>query len=96
MDYRFIDKDPVVDLIRTAFQRDGRTIKEIAPLANLATDTIRRLLYGDTRRPQHRTVAVLFQVLKVNTKYYQEDGKELRVAQEIWRHFVKRQKKKAA
>lgn len=78
MDYRFIDKDPVVDLIRSAVFDDKREIKDIAAEARVHPNTISRWLYGDTRRPQHFTLMRVFFALGVEIKYIvRATGEEL-------------------
>ena len=95
MEYRFIDKDPVIDLIRTAVYNDGRPEREIAVAAYINPSTLTKLLYGSTKRPQHRTVGSLFEALKIEQRYiYRDSGKTLKVAAEIWRQFVKKNSKR--
>lgn len=64
-DYRFIDKDPVVDLLRTLLE--GRlprgTINRLAADAHLSPGTIMKLFYGDTKRPQNFTVDNLLRAM---------------------------------
>jgi AraC-like DNA-binding protein len=64
-DYRFIDKDPVVDLLRTLLE--GRlprgTINRLAADANLSPGTVMRLFYGETKRPQNFTVDNLLRAM---------------------------------
>lgn len=94
MEYRFIDKDPVIDLIRTAVYNDERTEREIAVAAFLHPSTLSKLLYGATKRPQHRTIGSLFEAMKIEQRYiYRGNGKTLKVAAEIWRQFVKKNSK---
>ena len=95
MEYRFIDKDPVIDFIRTAIHQDQRTEHEIAVAAFIHPSTLTKLLYGSTKRPQHRTVGSLFEAMKIEQRYiYRDDGRTLKVAKEIWRQFVKKQRGK--
>ncbi len=96
IDYRFIDKDPVIDYLRTAFSMmpTKRSYKDIAKAARLYPGTITNLLFGKTRRPQNRTVVALFEELGVEVKYfYKSGGEEVQIAKDIWRQFVRRQKK---
>ncbi len=76
-DYRFIEKDPCVDLLRTMLQgRQARgTITRLAAEANLAPSTLMKIFYGDTKRPQNLTVEKLLiamgyqrQLVKLETK----------------------------
>ncbi len=55
-DYRFINKDPVIDIIRTGLQQSGRDYKEVAACAGLHPTTINNWLFKDVRRPQNITI----------------------------------------
>jgi transcriptional regulator with XRE-family HTH domain len=57
--YNFIDKDPLVDVIRTAVQRSGKTYRSIALDTGLSHVTINRLFSGQTRKPTLNTILVL-------------------------------------
>ena len=95
-DYRFKDKDPVIDEVRTAVQdacgeRPMRKfIGALADDARLAQSTVRNLLYGATVRPQHRTVQAIFDACGVTTRRFWRDGEELRVAKDVWRSFQRK------
>ena len=58
--YRFLDKDPVCDVLRTIIQDDGRSPTAIAREARLADHTVLNILYGVTRKPRGTTVALIF------------------------------------
>jgi hypothetical protein len=50
--YNFIDKDPVIDEMRTRWQDSGHTQKWVASVSGLAPATISNWFGGRTRRPQ--------------------------------------------
>lgn len=54
--YRFLDKDPIIDVFREAMRQSGKTASKIADDAGLARTTTRGWDVGDTRRPQHVTL----------------------------------------
>lgn len=54
--YSFIDKDPVIDALRTQLTRRKVTIKDLSYATGVSPTTIRNWFYGETRRPQHATV----------------------------------------
>lgn len=58
--YRFLDKDPVIDKVRTVLQDRGlygkKNMGKVAQLASLAPATLDNMFFGDTRKPQHATV----------------------------------------
>lgn len=74
MEYRFRDKDPVIDVLRTIVQtyadiegiKFGRALRQIEKDSGggLKENTLRGWFYGSTRFPQHRFVARLYLTLK--------------------------------
>ena len=54
--YSFVDKDPVLDTIRTAIQDLGLTYREVAELSDVSKTTLVGWFHGKTRRPQHATI----------------------------------------
>lgn len=61
--YRFLDRDPIVDLCMYAIDQSGFRISQIAGEANhgVAESTIRNVAYGKTRRPTHNTVRTIIE-----------------------------------
>lgn len=58
-DYRRIDKDPVIDLIRTGVETSGRRMADITARAGIHYNTLHNWLYGRTRRPQNITIELV-------------------------------------
>ena len=54
--YSFVDKDPVLDTIRTAIQDLGLTYREVSELSDVSETTLVGWFHGKTRRPQHATI----------------------------------------
>lgn len=56
--YRFIDKDPVVDELRTLVEDRGlmKQLGHVAELAGVARGTVHNLFNGETKQPRNRTV----------------------------------------
>lgn len=57
--YRHIDKDPIIDIVRTACQLAGRSLPDIAACAGISPVTLKNWLYGDIKRPQNVTVELV-------------------------------------
>ena len=55
--YNCIDKDPEVDRFRTLIQGEHLRETDLAALAGTAVSTIKNMLGGETRNPQHKTFA---------------------------------------
>jgi transcriptional regulator with XRE-family HTH domain len=50
--YNFIDKDPIIDELRTVVQDSGHSYKQIHEDSGVSTQTLSNWFSGDTRRPQ--------------------------------------------
>jgi hypothetical protein len=61
--YVFVDKDPIIDEIRTVVQLSGRTYKQIHDDSNVSTQTLAMWFSGTTRRPQAATVNAVLRAL---------------------------------
>lgn len=61
--YRFIDHDPVLDLVRTMVHAEKVTQVEINKRSSVSTATIGNWMNGKTRRPQFATIAAVIGAL---------------------------------
>jgi transcriptional regulator with XRE-family HTH domain len=50
--YNFVEKDPIIDELRTVVQGSGATYKQIHEDSGVSTQTLANWFSGDTRRPQ--------------------------------------------
>lgn len=55
--YNFTEKDPVIDILRTAKKDADITDAQIARASNVSPTTLRNWFVGKTKRPQFATVA---------------------------------------
>ena len=53
--YNFVDKDPMIDQVRTIIQDSHMMYKDIAEASGVGKDTIRKWLDGGTKKPQAAT-----------------------------------------
>ena len=51
--YSFIDKDPVIDIVRTVVQKSGKSFKEIHEEGGATPATLNRWFNGSTRTCRH-------------------------------------------
>ena len=76
--YRFIDKDPVIDVIRTAFQKKGNLshghILKVSYDSGVSSSAISEWLFGKTRRPQSLSTRFVLETLGVEIGYTFDDG----------------------
>ena len=54
--YRFLTKDPIIDLTRTVVQDSGMSYVEIHEKSGVSTSTLYNWFHGQTKRPQFCTV----------------------------------------
>lgn len=55
--YRFINKDPVIDKVRTLLQDVGMTNREVSNKSGISVSTLDNWFKGGVRRPQHASIA---------------------------------------
>lgn len=55
--YNFVDKDPVIDVLRTMKKDADMTDGEIAVASKVSRGTLKNWFGGKTKRPQFATVA---------------------------------------
>lgn len=81
-DYRFIDKDPVIDVIRTEAQRygnlSGGQLQKLSLESGVSVSTLWNWFNGDTRRPQSLSTRFVLEALGVAIQYVREDGTKIR------------------
>lgn len=54
--YRFLTKDPIIDLTRTVVQDSGYSYAEISHASGVSANTMYNWFHGKTRRPQFATI----------------------------------------
>jgi hypothetical protein len=61
--YNFIDKDPIIDEIRTVYQNSGVNYKWVEDNSGVTSQTIINWFSGKTRKPQAATVNAVLRSL---------------------------------
>lgn len=61
--YNFVDKDPIIDEIRTVYQSSGANYKWISANSGVSTGTLVNWFSGTTRRPQAATINAVLRSL---------------------------------
>lgn len=68
-DYRHIDKDPIIDLVRSEAQNvygsnlSPEALQRIADESGVSVQTIRHWFFGETKRPQSLTIRFVLEAL---------------------------------
>ena len=77
-DYRHIDKDPIIDLVRTEAQRFGNLsteqLQKIADESGVSIYTLKNWFFGDTKRPHHLTIRFVLEALGCKMQVVRTDG----------------------
>lgn len=61
--YNFVDKDPVIDKVRTIVKREGMSHMDIQRVSGVSATTLHAWFEGSTRRPQYCTVMAVVSAL---------------------------------
>ena len=61
--YNFVDKDPIIDKIRTIVKKEGATYTYIHETSGVSTNTLSKWFDGSTKRPQAATVNAVLHCL---------------------------------
>jgi hypothetical protein len=57
--YSFVDKDPVIDSLRSAVSASKLSYRKLHEDSGVAVSTMHNWFHGNTRRPQFATVAAV-------------------------------------
>lgn len=94
--YRYIDKNPVIDIIRTAIQDEGliKKLPIVADLASLSRTTVPNWIHGDVRDPRHSSIMAVMTSLGYEFEW--KKGRKLDFDKELEfaRAWNKREKEK--
>lgn len=95
--YRFIDKDPVIDEMRTVVQDEGliKKLKIVADLSSLSVGTIDSWFNGKTKRPQNASIMAVMTSLGYQRKWEKSRKFNLDDELKVARDWLKREKAKA-
>ena len=74
--YRWLTKDPIVDVFRRAKEISGLTFAEIALKSGVTEGTLRKWDYGTTKRPQHLTMRFALEACGFREVWRRIDGKD--------------------
>lgn len=69
MDYRFLEKDPAIDVVRSAYLESNAMLPQVAAEARVHPRTIYNWLYGKTKKPQGLTLMKVLAALGVTVNY---------------------------
>ena len=99
--YNFIDKDPIIDKVRTVIQDEGLMAKLgiVSELAGVSKSTLDNWFEGITKRPQNYTVQAVVTSLGFESHFRRVekiDVEKERVKAKRWAEKHRPKKKKTA
>lgn len=80
LDYRRIDKDPIIDIIRSEAQHNyghnlsPEALGKISDKSGVSTQTLRNWFFGETQRPQNLTTRFVLEALDCKVQVVRSDG----------------------
>jgi len=72
--YNFVDKDPIIDKMRTMVKREGLKYGEISGLSGVSSSTMHNWFEGKTKRPQYATVMAVVHALGYRATFTKKGG----------------------
>lgn len=78
-DYRHIDKDPEIDMLRTEAQHRNTNLspeflQRLADESGISVYTIKNWFFGDTKRPHNLTLRFVWEALGCERQIVRPDG----------------------
>jgi hypothetical protein len=96
--YNYIDKNPVIDKVRTLLRDEGliKELKIVHEISGVGTSTVDGWLNGDTRNPQHHTVAAVITSLGYEETFVKTKDIDIEKERKLAADWLERQEKKGA
>jgi len=93
--YNFLDKDPIIDEVRSVFQAAGVTKQWIEDESGVTSQTLHAWFEGKTRRPQAATVNAVLRamgkklgVVNLEATTVEDVQRQMVGAKHVMRHVV--------
>src|ERR1700759_1221808 len=94
--YNYVDKNPVIDKVRTLVQDEG-LIKKLAivhEISGVSTSTLDNWFNGTTRSPQHATIAAVITSLGYQEEFVKKKEIDVEKEREVAAAWLEKQEKK--
>ncbi|SIO49956.1 hypothetical protein SAMN05443247_06590 [Bradyrhizobium erythrophlei] len=93
--YNYVDKNPVIDKVRTLVQGEGliRKLKIVHEISGVATATLDNWFNGTTRNPQHGTIAAVITSLGYHEEFVKDKEIDIDKEREIAAAWFEKQEK---
>jgi hypothetical protein len=94
--YNYVDKNPVIDKMRTLIQDEGliKKLPIVHEISGVSTSTLDNWFNGTTRSPQHATIAAVITSLGYREEFVKDHDIDVDKEREIAAAWLERQEKK--
>ena len=94
--YSYIDKNPVIDRIRTIVQDEGliKRLGIVHEISGVGTATLNAWFNGETRNPQHGTIAAVITSLGYQEEFVKKKSIDIEKEREIAAAWLEKQEKR--
>lgn len=77
--YNYVDKNPVIDKIRTIVDDEGliKKLSIVHEISGVATTTLNNWFNGETKNPQHHTIAAVITSLGYEERFVKTEKKDI-------------------
>ncbi|KYK50038.1 hypothetical protein A1D31_22260 [Bradyrhizobium liaoningense] len=95
--YNYIDKNPVIDKVRTLIQDEGliKKLPIVHEISGVSTSTLDNWFNGTTRSPQHATIAAVITSLGYKEQFVKDHDLDLESERKVAADWLAKQEKKA-
>jgi hypothetical protein len=96
--YSYIDKNPVIDKVRTLVQDEGlfKELKIVHELSGVSTSTLDNWFNGTTRSPQHATIAAVITSLGYEETFVKKKDIDVEKERQVAAEWLEKQERKSA
>jgi hypothetical protein len=96
--YRYTDKNPVIDKMRTVLQDEGlfKHLTIVHEISGISTSCLHALFHGATRNPQHRTVAGVMTSLGYEEQFIKTKDIDVEAERKVAADWLAKQEAKRA
>jgi transcriptional regulator with XRE-family HTH domain len=93
--YRYIDKNPVIDRVRTLVQDEGlfKKLGIVHEISGVATSTLNNWFHGETKNPQHGTIAAVITSLGYREEFIRDHDIDIEKERKVAADWLERQGK---
>lgn len=94
--YQSVDKDEVIDKVRTLLQDEGlfKKLGVVHELSGVSASTLNNWFHGSTRKPQHITVAAVITSVGYREEFVKEKEIDIEAERKVAAAWLERQQKK--